>query len=207
AAPLVPEEVLLSSGLPSFMSRESVLSGNAALKKLTPGFTKAESKALGNARKLVHPEPGVPPVPVPRGNLPAGAARPSPGNLYIGAATDQFLNDARQVPALAGHYDVVIHGTQGNLFAYIDNAGKVVTLTPQQLAQRVLQRADYNGEAIRLIACNAAAPGSTAAQDLASSMGKLVVAPDKLVFPHAPNPSMPYMAAVTPQGALTKIAP
>jgi hypothetical protein len=141
---------------------------------------------------------------------PGGVAKSSPGNLYIGSQPDIFLHEASRVPARAGTCDVVIHKTEGNLFAYADVNGTKTLYTPQQLAQMVLQQADYSQQGfhtIRLISCEAAATNSTAEQEFASAIGKVVMAPDKLVFPHAPNASIPYMAAVTPQGMPAMITP
>jgi hypothetical protein len=102
----------------------------------------------------------------------------APGAIRLTAPTDRFGEFASRATPLEGHTDVIVHGSPTE-FARTPS-GPI--LSHRDVANLTLRDPEFNGGPVRLIACNAGCPGSTAAQNLANKLGTEVLAPNDTVW-------------------------
>ena len=102
------------------------------------------------------------------------------GSIFV-QKNDQLAINAKKITPIEGFSDVVVHGDPKGFYLY-DNNGNEYAYTPTEFAAVIKKSKSYSGGAIRLISCDTANSGASAAQELADIMGVDVMAPTKTVF-------------------------
>ncbi|MEU3992259.1 hypothetical protein AB0F24_28545 [Streptomyces platensis] len=95
-------------------------------------------------------------------------------------SADPFYRNALKANPIAGHYDIVAHGTPHEAFMHSADGRKI---SPQDMANIVRRRPDYTpGTPIRLLSCNTGHTDGTFARRLAHYIKAPVVAPDGYLY-------------------------
>ncbi|MER6843804.1 hypothetical protein [Streptomyces platensis] len=95
-------------------------------------------------------------------------------------STDPFYRNALKANPIAGHYDIVAHGTPHEAFMHSADGRKI---SPQDMANIVRRRPDYTpGTPVRLLSCNTGHTDGTFARRLAHYIKAPVVAPDGYLY-------------------------
>ncbi|MGY5126089.1 hypothetical protein [Streptomyces nigrescens] len=106
-----------------------------------------------------------------------GEGRPG---FSIMDSTDPFYKNALKANPIAGHYDIVAHGTPHEAFMHSADGRKI---SPQDMANIVRRRPDYTpGTPVRLLSCNTGHTDGTFARRLAHYIKAPVVAPDGYLY-------------------------
>lgn len=106
-----------------------------------------------------------------------GEGRPG---FSIMESEDPFYKNALNANPIAGHYDIVAHGTPHEAFMHSADGRKI---SPQDMANIVRRRPDYTpGTPIRLLSCNTGHADGTFARRLAYYIKAPVVAPDGFLY-------------------------
>jgi RHS repeat-associated protein len=119
--------------------------------------------------------------------------------------TDEFIRNGAAIPEEEGYYDVVVHGSPESIGYKIN--GVWHRLTPEMLANHVMNRSDYQGQAVRLISCSTGALPNGFAQKLANKMGVTVKAPGDTVWSNAAGKLLVGPDPTTPSGDWRKFKP
>ncbi|THA33092.1 hypothetical protein E6W17_32055 [Streptomyces sp. A1547] len=102
--------------------------------------------------------------------------------LSVAAQGDTFgVNASKAIPA-KGYYDVIVHGGPHDFGPTIDAWAKGENFDHRVLASLIKQDPNWGGSPIRLLSCNTGCDGSTAAQNLANSLGVRVMAPSEIIW-------------------------
>ncbi|MGA4880088.1 hypothetical protein [Streptomyces lydicamycinicus] len=95
-------------------------------------------------------------------------------------SADPFYKNALKANPIAGHYDVVAHGTPHEAFMHSADGRKI---SPQDMANMIRRRPDYTpGTPVRLLSCNTGHTDGTFARRLAHHIKAPVVAPDGYLY-------------------------
>lgn len=96
-------------------------------------------------------------------------------------SSDDLFKYAKNIRAIDGYEDIVIHGdTLG--FCYYDKNWKQHSLSVREFADILRNMDTYHGGNIRLISCETGADGALTAQALANQLGVDVMAPSNIVW-------------------------
>ena len=100
--------------------------------------------------------------------------------LYI-SEKDELYNNAKRIKPIDGYEDIVIHADKHNFYSY-NMQGDEFLFTAEEMAEILKRSKGYHGGNIRLIACESAAEGATAAQELSNILGVEILAPSDIVW-------------------------
>ena len=96
-------------------------------------------------------------------------------------SSEQLYENAKKIIPLPDYQDIVIHGDKTG-FSYKDKDGNETLLNVGEFTKILKESGLYKGGKIRLISCEAAAPGAHTAQWFANDMGVEVLAPTDIVW-------------------------
>lgn len=100
--------------------------------------------------------------------------------LYI-SKKDELYNNAKRIKPIDGYEDIVIHADKHSFYSY-NMQGDEFLFTAEEMAEILKRSKGYHGGNIRLIACESAAEGATAAQELSNILGVEILAPSDIVW-------------------------
>ena len=94
---------------------------------------------------------------------------------------DPLFKNALNIKPIQGYEDIISHGDGKYFYAY-GNDGTEYKYSPKEFVELIKNSQNYNGGAIRLLACDAGALVNGTAQQIANELKVNVLAPTKALW-------------------------
>ena len=102
-------------------------------------------------------------------------------SIYMNSS-DELYNYAKNIKAIDGFEDMIIHGDKFGFEVRDKNGGIASVYTPREFAEILREDPNYHGGNIRLISCETGAEDVGAAQMLANQLNVIVMAPTDILW-------------------------